>query len=104
VPLFGDCAITGATPNDTDLPPAHAGDCHYVWGTSDGTNETRRFCMNRHSGHMNFVFMDWSVRKVGLKELWMLKFHRMWNTANRFTTLGGVTAEDWPQWMRRFKD
>lgn len=104
VPLFGDCAITGATPNDTDLPPAHAADCHHVWGTSDGTNEIRRFCMNRHSGHMSFVFMDWSVRKVGLKELWTLKFHRMWNTANRFTTLGGVAAEDWPQWMRGFKD
>lgn len=35
---------------------------------------------------------------------WGLKFHRTWNTANRFTLAGGITADDWPQWMRRFKN
>ncbi len=102
VPGFGDCAIQGATPNDTDQPPnsdGHAG----LWGSSTGS-EMRRFCMNRHEGNMNMMFLDWSVRKVGLKELWTLRFHRKWNVSNRWTLAGGVTGDDWPQWMRTFKD
>ncbi|MHC4518655.1 MAG: type II secretion system protein [Planctomycetota bacterium] len=104
VPVFGDCAITGATPNDDDLPPTRPDDVAYIWGQGGGPNEIRRFCMDRHSGALNMVFMDWSVRKVGLKELWTLKFHRQWDTMNPYTKAGGVTGEDWPQWMRRYKD
>jgi prepilin-type processing-associated H-X9-DG protein len=63
-----------------------------------------RFCLNRHSGAVNCLFMDSSVRKVGLKELWTLKWHREFNTANRWTKAGGVQPEDWPKWMRNFKD
>ena len=103
--FFGDCAITGATPEDTDQPPAKDGDCGYVWsGAGANQHEICRFCMNRHNGYMNGLFMDWSVRKVGLKELWTLKWHRKWNTANAWTKAGSVMPEDWPQWMRNFKD
>jgi hypothetical protein len=61
-------------------------------------------CINRHDGFINSLFMDWTVRKVGLKELWTLKWHREFNTAGPWTKAGGVRPEDWPQWMRRFKD
>lgn len=104
VPCFGDCAITGATPNDEDLPPQSRDDVDYIWGQGGGPNEIRRFCMDRHQGFMNMLFLDWSVRRVGLKELWTLRFHRRWNTANPYTNVGGVTATDWPQWMRHLKD
>jgi hypothetical protein len=50
------------------------------------------------------VFLDGSVRKVGLKELWTLKWFPQYDTANRWTKAGGVRPEDWPQWMRGFKD
>lgn len=102
--LFGDCAITGATPMDTDQPPEFDGDCANVWGAGGSVHEIRRFCMNRHTGFMNGLFLDWSVRKVGLKELWTLKWHRQWNNANRWTTAGGAMPQDWPEWMRSFKD
>ncbi|MBN2133850.1 MAG: hypothetical protein JW741_30390, partial [Sedimentisphaerales bacterium] len=62
------------------------------------------FCMNRHSGAVNGLFLDFSVRRVGVKELWTLKWHRQYNTANRWTKAGGARPEDWPRWMRRFKD
>jgi len=62
------------------------------------------FCINRHDGYVNGLFMDWSVRKVGLKELWMLKWHREFNTSNEWTKAGGAKPEDWPEWMRNFKD
>ena len=48
--------------------------------------------------------MDWSVRKVGLKELWTLKWNKEFNTNNHWTKAGGVQPDDWPQWMRNFKD
>jgi prepilin-type processing-associated H-X9-DG protein len=62
------------------------------------------FCINRHDGSVNGLFMDWSVRKVGLKELWTLKWHREFDTANEWTKAGGAKPEDWPEWMRSFKD
>ena len=61
-------------------------------------------CINRHDGYVNGLFFDWSVRKLGLKELWTLKWHRKYNTRGRWTKAGGARPEDWPQWMRRFKD
>jgi prepilin-type processing-associated H-X9-DG protein len=60
--------------------------------------------MNRHDGGINALFLDWSVRKVGLKELWNLKWRKDWDTAGPWTKAGGVTPEAWPEWMRRFKD
>ncbi|MHC4641529.1 MAG: type II secretion system protein [Planctomycetota bacterium] len=60
--------------------------------------------INRHDGGINSLFMDWSVRKVGLKELWTLKWHREFNTAGPWTIAGGVKPTDWPEWMRKFKD
>lgn len=62
------------------------------------------FCINRHNGYINGLFIDWSVRKIGLKELWTLKWHKDFDTAGPWTTAGGVKPEDWPKWMRGFKD
>jgi len=61
-------------------------------------------CINRHNGYVNGLFLDWSVRKVGLKELWTLKWHMQFDTAGPWTKAGGVLPEDWPEWMRKFKD
>jgi len=63
-----------------------------------------RSCFNRHDAGINCLFMDWSVRKVGLKELWTLKWNMQFDTANPWTKAGGVQPEDWPEWMRGFKD
>ena len=60
-------------------------------------------CINRHSEAVNGLFLDFSVRRVGVKELWTLKWHRQYDTANRWTKAGGARPEDWPQWMRGFK-
>jgi len=62
------------------------------------------FCINRHNGYINGLFLDWSVRKIGLKELWTLKWDCEWDTAGPWTRAGGVQPEDWPEWMRNFKD
>jgi prepilin-type N-terminal cleavage/methylation domain-containing protein/prepilin-type processing-associated H-X9-DG protein len=61
-------------------------------------------CINRHNGGVNCSFFDGSVRKVGLKELWTLKWAPNYDTANPWTLAGGVQPSDWPEWMRKFKD
>lgn len=62
------------------------------------------FCINRHNGHINCLFLDWSVRKVGLKELWTLKWDDESDTSGSWTRAGGVQPNDWPAWMQGFKD
>ncbi|MHC4203073.1 MAG: type II secretion system protein [Planctomycetota bacterium] len=69
-----------------------------------GGNLMARCAINRHQGFVNAAFMDWSARKVGLKELWTLKWHKQFDTAGPWTKAGGVQAESWPDWMRRFKE
>jgi len=70
----------------------------------EGANNMKCFCMNRHNGHINGLFLDWSVRRIGLKELWTVKWHPGFNTEGPWTQAGGVERQDWPQWMRPFKD
>ncbi len=69
-----------------------------------GAEDQTTCVINRHDGGVNSLFLDWSVRKVGLKELWKLKWYKEFNTNGPWTIAGGVKPEDWPQWMREFKD
>jgi len=74
-----------------------------VWST-DNTNHMARACMNRHIGYTNVSMCDFSARKVGLKELYTLKWHRSFNTRGPWTVAGGVSSSDWPAWIRPFSD
>jgi len=53
---------------------------------------------------VGMLFADWSARRVGIKELWTLKWHRGFITTGAWTKAGGVKPGDWPVWMRRFKE
>jgi prepilin-type N-terminal cleavage/methylation domain-containing protein len=101
IPVFADSTWHDAWPRDTDSPPESMD----AFGIGDqGTEgEMDHFCIDRHDGFINSMFMDWSARRVGLKELWTLKWHREFNTANVWTKAGGAVDEDWPLWMRHFK-
>jgi len=79
-------------------------DSRFRRGTVSPPAMERGVCINRHDGFINGLFLDWSVRKVGLKELWTLKWHREYDTRGPWTKAGGVRPEDWPPWMRKFKD
>ena len=41
---------------------------------------------------------------VGLKEIWVLRWHKTCNIAGPWTVAGGVRPDDWPKWMWQFKD
>ena len=100
IPVFADCRWRASRPDYRDTPPEFA-DVPYVPGVGI---RIQRFCLNRHEGNANYLFMDWTVRKVGIKEVWTLKWHRAFETAGLWTKAGGVQPSDWPEWMRSFKD
>jgi prepilin-type processing-associated H-X9-DG protein len=64
----------------------------------------QNFCMNRHNGYVNGLFLDWSVRQVGVKELWTLNWYTEFNRVGRWTKAGGVKSQNWPRWMQEFRD
>jgi len=97
VPLFFDCAYVDVYPNANAGPPAIEGDV-------SGLNEWTLVCLDRHSGYVNYLFADLSLRKIGLKELWTFKWNRTFNTSNAWTKAGAVQPGDWPAWMRGLKD
>jgi hypothetical protein len=95
VPVFVDSQWVDGLPLVTNAPPEFDGQCHWDWTT----NALRSFCVNRHNGFVNSVFMDTSVRPVGLKELWELDWHRQWA---RDRAMARTPA--WPEWMKNFRD
>lgn len=104
-PLVLDCSHlivgTAGQPRHTDSPPSYEG----APRTAMSDDEMTFFCINRHqNGTVNALFVDSTVRKVGLKELWTLKWHQNTNINGPWTKAGGVLPSDWPEWMRGFKD
>jgi prepilin-type N-terminal cleavage/methylation domain-containing protein len=103
VPVMGDAAWrSDGQPYPVDQPPTYEGEPRAGVGTSG--SEMRIFCINRHDAATGMLFMDWTARRVGLKELWTLKWHANYNVNGPWTRAGGCLPGDWPEWMRHFKD
>ncbi len=89
IPMIADCTWPALHAYQTDEPSP--------WEDPPGGGERmQRFCINRHNGGVNVAFMDFSTRKVGLKELWRLEWHRGYDDH--------AAPPVWPDWMRSFKD
>ena len=98
IPVLADSVNPSGAPKDDFTfgkpPPTDSGLNYGSWP----------FCINRHNEHINMLFLDWSVKKIGLKELWTLKWYPGFDTAGPWTKSGGIKPEEWPEWMRNFKD
>ena len=101
VPILLDSAYDCQAPTTKDTPPDYDGQIYYHIGSN--VNEIRSFCLNRHHGAVNGVFLDFSARKIGLKELWTLEWHRVWEEEIREIGLP-PEWEDPDHWMYNFKD
>ncbi len=101
IPVMGDAMFRGGGPMESGVrgaPPEFNGE----WSGPDA--EMKHFAIDRHNESTNHLFMDSSVRKVGIKELWTLKWHREFDTSGINTVAGGSRAGNWPEWMRTFED
>lgn len=77
VPLLGDHLNYWTWPRDSDLPPENDGQL-------SGPRNMETVCTDRHQGEVNHLFMDFSIRSVGLKELWRLDWHRDFDKTNPY--------------------
>ncbi|UCC22733.1 MAG: hypothetical protein JSW23_01290, partial [Planctomycetota bacterium] len=91
VPVLADCLYSDGFPMAHDVPPPFPDQ-----GDHWASNAMQFFCIDRHNGGINGMFMDWSSRKIGLKELWSLKWHTQFDTT--------APKPVWPQWMQKYKD
>ncbi len=91
VPIFTEGWWVDAWPRDTDTPSTDRDSFQ-----AGGSGEMRTVCVDRHNLTQNVLFADHSIRRVSLKELWRLRWHKNYN----------VHAElpAWPVWMARCKD
>ncbi|MHC4149147.1 MAG: prepilin-type N-terminal cleavage/methylation domain-containing protein [Planctomycetota bacterium] len=96
IPLLLDAWWDQAWAEHTDWVPEYSGEWEGI-----GYDDMAHFCMNRHGfGIINGLFLDFSVRTVGLKELWRLKWHRNY-------PLDADPPTEWDDpshWMYRMKD
>ncbi len=98
VPLLLEAQRYNGVALHTDRPPSFSGE---QWNNDA---QMGRYCLDRHDGFAGCLLLDFSARKVGLKELWTLKWHRKYQQAGPWTLGGGVQSTDWPEWMKNFKD
>ena len=110
IPIFADCLHIGAFPMEFDDPPQLE---DMPWTSMNGEAGMARVCINRHGkGAANILFMDLSARAVGLKELWTLKWNRVFNVDGPWTIAGfggskEACAAAWDaqsDWLRHFPE
>jgi prepilin-type N-terminal cleavage/methylation domain-containing protein len=104
IPLFGDCSHMGGLPMIYDEPAPTR--FHHVWDESGAVNLWNQ---DRHHLSVNLVFLDWSVRKVGLRQLWSLNWTRQKTESGAgWGDLEIVPdwnkPEQWPEWMQMSKN
>jgi prepilin-type N-terminal cleavage/methylation domain-containing protein len=105
IPLFGDCSHMGGLPMIWDEPAPTR--LHHVWGE---TGEVNRWNLDRHHLSVNLVFLDWSVRKVGLRQLWSLHWTKQrtesgeqgWGNLQQVPDWNDPLQ--WQEWMQKSKN
>jgi hypothetical protein len=84
-------------PSDVPLDTEEA-----VW--TRHAQEMQRACVKRHAPYSVFSLMlDWSVRKVTIKELWLLHWNRDWPDMCDPASPFGL-PNPWPAWMEDVMD
>jgi prepilin-type processing-associated H-X9-DG protein len=86
VPLFADSMWRGGGPYATDPPPAFNGE----WLGAGA--EMHHFAIKRHGKGVNLLFFDTSARRVRVRELWTLQWHRNFDTT-------AASKMKFPAWM-----
>ncbi len=97
IPLLSGSQWVDQWPSAYDTPPDYDGQ---PWG-DEYWNGMHRVCINRHDGSINSAFLDASARKVPLKCLWKLRWHRFFDpdegpTEEEFNSAGNGWMAEFP--------
>ena len=93
IPMFTDTMWRGGGPHHGNANRINPGNYNGDW--QGAGHEMKHFAFDRHAGGIQGVFMDHSVRKIPIKKLWRLKWHRNFDTSLPIS---------WPAWMRGYPD
>ena len=104
IPLLLDCMWIDVFPRPWADPPDYDGDCPGVDHGGNLPTHLKKACVNRHDEHINMVFLDYGVRRVGLKELWELKWHRLWEQKYIDARCPPAAWDAPDHWMYNMKD
>ncbi len=96
IPLLADAAWFHSMPQYKNNPSAEPPLVPSAISVSD-QQQMQRFCIPRHSYGVNVLLMDTSVRSVGLKELWDLRWHRSW-----MSDKSEARPKRWPSWIEKY--
>ncbi len=99
IPLLLDCIWVTGYGIWLDDPPLYPGAKYWSGATGGGMGS---FCIPRHYGAINGLFMDFSARKIDLKQLWLLKWDRTYDLEQ-----ARANEPDWTigtGWMVPLKD
>ena len=78
IPMISDMSWVTAGPWWNHTPPEYEG--AKQWSGAEGGN-MGLVCIPRHNNAINMAFVDRSVRRVELKELWLLRWARTYDLA-----------------------
>ncbi len=101
IPLLLDAPWIDCWPMDDDEPAAYD---DQLWQQG---SHMARFMKDRHNGGIHAVFVDYSVRWIGLKGMYTLKWHREFDVIGTYTLASGATKALWrskAEWMANLKD
>lgn len=92
--FFFDCTWASASGLPGDSPLSFPNEQPAVWPNDD----MMRVCIARHGLAIDMLFLDFSIRKVGLKELWYLKWNQGYDVQSVISS-----PPNWPDWMKNAK-
>jgi prepilin-type N-terminal cleavage/methylation domain-containing protein len=96
IPMVYDSVFSCTATQMNDLAPSnteHEMDLYNAWWYF---HDMKLMCIDRHKGGINAAFVDMDVRHVGIKELWLLKWHKNWKKCQ--------PPNAWPTWTDNYKN
>ena len=67
-----------------------------MWDVAGTGDDMGHFFVIRHGPYINMLFMDYTVRKVNLKDVWGLNWNRLTDTED-----APIFPDDFPDWLRK---
>lgn len=93
IPLLADCWWSQGWCEAFDMIPSYPGE----WEGYTG-DDMSHFCVIRHDGAINGIFLDGSASRIELQCLWRLKWNRLSDIEE------APTPEEFPDWLKELPE